>query len=101
MIGADLLHVVRNYLDITWVDPQGDEKLLGIIGRGIAYVNRIAGREQNFDAPGAAQGLLLNYCMYERANQLSDFQKNYLHELNALQLDEGVAMFAETETADI
>lgn len=97
---TQLLADVRNYLDITWADAAGDQKLLGIIDRGIAYVNRIAGRAQDYSASGAALGLLLNYCRYERANAFEDFAVNYRAELLALQLDEGVAMFGAVQTGD-
>lgn len=33
---SKLLEDVRNYLDITWDDPKGDEKLQGMIKRGMA-----------------------------------------------------------------
>lgn len=94
-----LLPKVRNFLDITWEEAALDEKLTGIIGRGIAYIDRIAGRKQTYADNTPAMGLLLNYCLYEQSNQLSEFQRNYLHELNALQLDEGSDMLAAEQTA--
>lgn len=94
-----LLPKVRNFLDITWEEAALDEKLTGNIGRGIAYIDRIAGREQTYADNTPAMGLLLNYCLYEQSNQLSEFQRNYLHELNALQLDEGSDMLAAEQTA--
>ncbi len=94
-----LLDAVKNYLDITWADAATDTKLEGIIARGIAYIDDIAGREQNYIIEGAPRGLLLNYCRYERSNALEDYQRNYLHELNSLQLSEGVKMFAESAAA--
>ena len=95
-----MLTAVRNYLDITWADAEGDTKLTGIIGRGIAYIDRIAGRAQDYTVPGSAQALLYDYCRYARSNALEDYQRNFLHELNALQLSEGVAMFAEAAAAE-
>lgn len=94
-----LLGSVRNYLDITWTDAALDEKLLGIIDRGISYIDRIAGRAQNYAEPGPAQGLLMNYCRYERANALEDFAVNYKAELLSLALHEGVAMHGEAQQA--
>ncbi|MGI6634185.1 MAG: hypothetical protein ACOX7B_03315 [Christensenellales bacterium] len=93
-----LLDKVRNFLDITWEDSELDNKLVGIIGRGIAYIDRIAGRDQTYQDNTPAMGLLLNYCLYEQSNQLSEFQRNYLHELNALQLDEGSEALAAAQT---
>ena len=42
-LAITLLEAVRNYLDITWEDYAGDEKLLGIISRGIKYLDGVAG----------------------------------------------------------
>lgn len=88
---AALLKSARNYLDITWEDPEGDVKLLGIIQRGMAYLDGIAGQSLFYEEPCAAQGLLFNYCRYERSGALHEFQKDYLHELLALQFGEGVS----------
>ncbi len=38
-----LLDAVRNYLDVTWTDDAGDEKVSGIIARGMKYLNSVAG----------------------------------------------------------
>lgn len=84
---AALLAKVRNYLDITWVDTALDAKLADIILRGIAYLDRIAGQAQTYLPGSPEHGLLMNYCLYERSNSLDVFQKNYLHELNALMMD--------------
>ncbi|MDL2318537.1 hypothetical protein LJC74_05615 [Eubacteriales bacterium OttesenSCG-928-A19] len=46
----------------------------------------------------APQGLLFNYCRYERSNALEEFQKDYLHELLALQLVEGAKALEEQDT---
>ena len=100
MSAEDIIADVKNYLDITWEDTEGDKKLIGIIDRGIAYIDGIAGQEQDYATPGLAQSLLFNYCRYERSNALEDFHKNYLHELLSLQISEGVNMYA-AETADV
>ena len=36
-----LLYDVKNYLDITWDDPMGEEKLIGMVKRGM---NAIQGK---------------------------------------------------------
>lgn len=100
MSAEDMIADVKNYLDITWDDAEGDKKLTGMIDRGMAYINGIAGREQAFNTPCLAQSLLLNYCRYERSNALEDFQKNYRHELLSLQIAEGVSLYA-AETTDV
>ena len=85
-----LLARVRNYLDITWEDAALDEKLTDMLQRGMNYLNRLAGEILPFTQDSPEFGLLMNYCLYERANQLDMFQRNYIHELNALQLDSQV-----------
>ncbi|MCX7772213.1 MAG: hypothetical protein N2376_03770 [Clostridia bacterium] len=81
-----LLEAVRNYLDITWDDPETDNKLAGIIARGIQYINKAAGVECNFSDENKPRELLLDYCRYARSNALGDFQTNYQHELLSLQM---------------
>lgn len=86
-----LLKMVRNYLDITWDDPDGDQKLNGIIARGMAYIDNIAGVALAYETPAtekdlSGQGLLMNYCLYERSDKLNEFKSNYLNELIGLQL---------------
>lgn len=94
-----VLDSIKNYLDITWADADIDTKLTGIIERGIKFIDMIAGRAQDYTAPGLAQALLYDYCRYVRANAFDDFRKNFQSELNTLQIGEGVAMYAEAETA--
>lgn len=81
-----LLDAVRNYLDITWADDAGDEKLSGIIARGIAYLDRIAGVKQDYENETEARGLLFDYCRYARANSLASFGADYADELMALHM---------------
>jgi hypothetical protein len=88
-----LLKDVRGYLDITWVDTATDEKLTGIIERGIKYIDRIAGSEMVYTTNDKPKELLLDYCRYARSNALEMFQKNYLNELLSLQIDKEVEAY--------
>lgn len=85
-----LLTAVRNYLDITWEDVAGDEKLSGIIARGIKYINSVAGAELDYTVEDKPRELLFDYCRYARSNALDEFQGNYLHELLSLQIAQEV-----------
>lgn len=98
---AVLLPAVRNYLDITWVDDAGDQKLTGIIARGIQYINDKAGAEMDYNLEGPARSLLFDYCRYARSNALDDFSKNYLSEILALQISQEVDAYVEEESADV
>ena len=40
---AGLLDDVKNYLNITWDDPEEDIKIMGFIARGMKYLNKVAG----------------------------------------------------------
>ena len=95
-----LLDAVRNYLDITWEDSAGDEKLSGIIARGIKYIDGVAGIAQNYTIEDKPRELLLDYCRYVRSNALDEFQTNYLPELLHLQIREEVMVYAE-ENAEL
>lgn len=94
-----LFTAVKNYLDITWDDPAGDEKLSGIIERGIKYINKVAGSEMDYSIEDKPRELLLDYCRYARSNALNEFQTNYLHELLSLQISKEVEAYEAT--ADI
>lgn len=93
-----LLKDVKNYLDITWQDPEGEQKLSGIIARGMAYINRIAGSEQDFTEEAKPRELLFDYVRYVRAGALDEYAKNYLPELLALQIDKKVERYADQQT---
>lgn len=86
MLPNGLLNAAKNYLDITWQDADTDTKLTGILERGIAYLNRIAGVEQDYTVEGDAKALLFDYARYVRSNALDEFLTNYLSELLALQM---------------
>lgn len=91
-----LLSAVKNYLDITWEDSAGDEKLSGIIARGIKYIDGIAGAEMDYTVEDKPRELLFDYCRYVRSNALEHFQTNYLNELLTLQISQEVKNYAET-----
>ena len=100
MLPVGLLEAVRNYLDITWDDPAGDEKLSGIIARGIKYINAIAGAVLDYTIEDKPRELLFDYCRYARSNALNEFAINYLHELLSLQISQEVKDYA-SENPDI
>lgn len=81
-----LLEDVRNYLDITYPDYETDRKLLGIISRGKAYLDKIAGMTQDYAAESQPRALLLDYCRYARSNALELFERNFRAELITLRI---------------
>ena len=93
MTPAELLEPVRNYLDISWVDVAGDQKLTGIIGRGMAYIDSLSGATMDYSEESKPRELLFDYCRYARSNALSEFQQNYIHELLSLQISQEVKAY--------
>lgn len=89
-VSTDLLSEVKNWLDITWEDPDADAKLSGQIRRGIAYISQKTGIP--ISAFGGVDGdqrgmeLLLNYVLYDRAGAVSDFKKNYASDIVGLRI---------------
>lgn len=92
-----LLSDVKNYLDITWDDADGDKKTKGMILRGISAINGKAGVEFDYTMEGTPRGLLFNYVMYERSGMLNDFWINYKSDIIALQVEEEVRRYAESQ----
>lgn len=93
-----LLDAIRNYLDKTWSDADGDEKLIGIISRGMKYIDSAAGTECDYSVEDKPRELLFDYCRYVRSNALDEFQTNYLPELLTLQIQKEVAAYVEEHT---
>lgn len=86
-ISEELFEDIKNFLDITWEMNAGEkEKLSGIIKRGMNYLEGKIG-ECNFDEETQEKELLMNYCMYARAGQVSEFVNNYLGEIISLQIN--------------
>ena len=82
-----LIDDVKNYLDITWELSVGEgKKLSGTIERGKKYLEGKIGK-CDFESETPEKQLLLDYCMYVRAGQWSEFIKNYKGEIVALQMN--------------
>jgi hypothetical protein len=90
-VDAQLLADVKNYLDITWTDADSDAKVSGMIARGEAYLDEVAGTSLDYSAEDLPRALLFDYIRYARAAALDDFAKNYVAELLTLQLRREVA----------
>lgn len=88
-----LLDAVKNYLDITWVDSASDEKLTGIVARGMKYIDGIAGTSLDYLTDDKPKELLFEYCRYVWSDGFAEFQSNYLHELLSLQQIEQVKAY--------
>lgn len=92
-----ILEDIKNYLDITWEDPEGDKKFKGMVLRGESAINGKAGVEFDYSQEGTHRSLLFQYVMYERSGMLNDFWINYKQDIIALQVEEEVRRFAEDQ----
>ena len=88
-----LLDEVKNYLDITWDESQGDKKLEGIIKRGMAAISGKIG-ECNFYEETQERALLFDYVMYARAGEIPQFWMNYREDILSLQIARKVDDYA-------
>lgn len=79
-----LLADARNYLDMTWADPEGDAKLRGILLRGMGYLDHAAGVELDYSDGTAARALLFDYARYVLAGALQNFGSDFAAELLGL-----------------
>ena len=79
-ISEELFAEAKNYLDITWQDPDVDPSAFS--GEN---VNR------------RAQGLLFNYLLYARAGAFAQFVENYAFEFNSLRRRTVVSAAKEAE----
>lgn len=94
-----LLDAVKNYLDITWDDEAGDERLAGIISRGMRYIDAAAGEACNYTIEDKPRELLFDYVRYVRSGALDQFMTNYLPELTSLQIAKEVSRYAAEQAA--
>lgn len=91
----NLLDDIKNYLDITWDDPMGDQKIMGMIQRGIAAIKGKIG-ECNFYEETQERALLFDYVMYARAGEIPQFWENYRTDIISLQIARKVDAYAES-----
>lgn len=86
-----LLDDVKRYLRINWADDDTDLNLTGMINRGMARLQDIAGAPLDFTAEGLPRALLFDYCRYANSHALEMFERNFQSELLTLHFDGRVA----------
>lgn len=91
-----ILEEVKNYLDKTWDDNDEDDKLLGMIRRGMAAISGKVG-ECDFLSETQEKALLFQLVMYENAGEAAQFWKNYREDIISLQIDKKVDEYAKSE----
>ena len=88
-----MLNEVKSYLHITWQDAATDSNLTGMIDRGMARLQDIAGATLDFTAEDLPRSLLLDYCRYANSHALEVFEKNFGAELMSLHIKAQVAAY--------
>lgn len=78
---------LKAYLDITWDDDSLDMKIRHVAERGVAYLDRLTGKANDYEKDSIIKGLLFDYVRYAQAEALEDFEKNFLGLLKQQQLD--------------
>lgn len=89
-----LIDDVKNYLDRTWQDDMEDQKIAGIVQRGMAAIKGKIG-ECNFYEETQERALLFDYVMYAMAGEIPQFWQNYFGEILSLQIDRRVEKYDE------
>ena len=88
-----LMDDVKNYLDRTWQDDMEDQKIAGIVKRGMAAIRGKIG-ECNFYEETQERALLFDYVMYVRVGEAPQFWQNYKNEIISLQIERKVDAYA-------
>lgn len=83
-----LLQDVKDYLHISWEDEKTDKNLTGMIKRGMARLNNIAGvLSLDFISEDLPRQLLFDYVRYANSQALEVFEVNFQSELLSLHIN--------------
>ena len=89
-----LIDDLKNYLDRTWKDDMEDQKIAGIVQRGMAAIKGKIG-ECNFYEETQERALLFDYVMYAMAGEIPQFWQNYSSEILSLPIDRRIENYDE------
>lgn len=100
MLPNGLLDIVKNYMNLSWLDDATNNKLTIIIQNGIADLDGKSGKKNDYVVSGRAQSLLLIRTMYEWSNALDDFYTNYKKEIVAFINKAKVNAYVNEQTSN-
>lgn len=84
----NLLQEIKYYLHISWEDEKTDKNLTGMIKRGMARLNNIAGVSSlDFISEDLPRQLLFDYVRYANSQALEVFEVNFQSELLSLHIN--------------
>jgi len=92
-----LLTDIRIYLHITWVDENTDRNLTGMINRGMARLETIAGVPLDFSVEDTPRALLFDYVRYANSQALEMWEMNFASELVSLHVKSQVGIHVVME----
>ena len=97
----ELLNTVKAEVQVDFDDD--DKKLLNHIKNGCAELIRLCGVEENdFEAGGRANALLLNYVRRAYDGDLTNFRNDYKSEIMTLKAESEVSRYeAKSETESL
>ncbi|NFH74545.1 hypothetical protein FDC58_18500 [Clostridium botulinum] len=96
-----LLQDVKDYLHISWDDEKTDKNLTGMIKRGMAHLNKIAGVSfLDYTVEDSPKSLLLDYVRYANSQALEVFEMNFQGELLSLHLEYQANVQGDSENED-
>ena len=85
---ARLLELCRLELQVTWTDTDTDKRITAHIKNGVTKIKELCGVvDEDFEAGGKANALLLAYVRRGNSGDLSTFEADYLHDIISLQTD--------------
>ncbi len=92
------LETLKNYLRITWDDPETDKRLSGILTRAEHILSSFAGVKIIFDDSNPVEcQLLLDLCRYIYNEAYEEFKVNFSAELISLRAKYAVKEMSENE----
>lgn len=92
----ELLEEIKNYLDLTWEDEKGDQKLCGIIDRARQILRSYSGTEIEFTENTEERQLLFDLVRYIYNHAFEDFKTNFANELIMLRVKYKVKALEES-----
>lgn len=82
-----ILPDLKDYLCIYWDDDTTDRVLIGMLQRGMMRLNGYSGKTLSYVDESTQKSLLFDFIRYMRAGCSDEFESAYLHELDALRME--------------
>ena len=79
----ELIDIAKRHCYITSKESTINDRFKIVYNNAIVKIKELIGCNENYDfnKPGLAQELLLNYCLYAWNDQISHFETNYMSDI--------------------